>query len=96
MRRLLYLMAGEQGFEPWYAGIKIQCLNQLGDSPTQPFVAVICRYFSGNSRLTKLLSAFAELFATLFDDEVSQRVAIERFCLPRCPAMRNLFEHFVN
>ena len=28
-------MAGEQGFEPWYAGIKIQCLNQLGDSPTQ-------------------------------------------------------------
>src|SRR5262249_6925750 len=29
-------MAGEQGFEPWYAGIKIRCLNQLGDSPTQP------------------------------------------------------------
>ena len=28
-------MAGEQGFEPWNAGIKIQCLNQLGDSPTQ-------------------------------------------------------------
>jgi hypothetical protein len=28
-------MAGEQGVEPWYAGIKIQCLNQLGDSPTQ-------------------------------------------------------------
>src|SRR5438128_736239 len=27
-------LAGEQGFEPWYAGIKIQCLNQLGDSPT--------------------------------------------------------------
>jgi hypothetical protein len=34
-------MAGEQGFEPWYAGIKIQCLNQLGDSPTQP---TACRY----------------------------------------------------
>jgi len=35
-----YLMAGEQGFEPWNAGIKIQCLNRLGDSPTQP---VVCR-----------------------------------------------------
>src|SRR3569623_1500344 len=34
----LILMAGEQGFEPWNAGIKIQCLNQLGDSPTQPAV----------------------------------------------------------
>src|SRR5258706_12207432 len=28
-------MAGEEGFEPSHAGIKIQCLNQLGDSPTQ-------------------------------------------------------------
>lgn len=27
-------MAGEQGFEPWNAGIRIRCLNQLGDSPT--------------------------------------------------------------
>jgi hypothetical protein len=34
-------MAGEQGVEPWYAGIKIQCLNQLGDSPTQ---LVACRH----------------------------------------------------
>jgi hypothetical protein len=31
------LMAGEEGFEPSHAGIKIRCLNQLGDSPTQPF-----------------------------------------------------------
>ena len=31
-------MAGEEGFEPSHAGIKIRCLNQLGDSPTQPFV----------------------------------------------------------
>jgi hypothetical protein len=29
------LMAGEEGFEPSHAGIKIRCLNQLGDSPTQ-------------------------------------------------------------
>src|SRR5476649_2013102 len=36
------LMAGEQGFEPWYAGIKIQCLNQLGDSPTQ---LTACRHW---------------------------------------------------
>jgi hypothetical protein len=35
----LYLMAGEEGFEPSHAGIKIRCLNQLGDSPTQPFLA---------------------------------------------------------
>jgi hypothetical protein len=28
-------MAGEEGFEPSNAGIKIQCLNRLGDSPTQ-------------------------------------------------------------
>jgi hypothetical protein len=28
-------MAGEKGFEPLHAGIKIRCLNQLGDSPTQ-------------------------------------------------------------
>ena len=27
-------LAGEEGFEPSHAGIKIQCLNQLGDSPT--------------------------------------------------------------
>lgn len=30
----LQLLAGEEGFEPSHAGIKIQCLNQLGDSPT--------------------------------------------------------------
>src|SRR5512133_1595402 len=32
--RLAYL-AGEEGLEPSHAGIKIQCLNQLGDSPTR-------------------------------------------------------------
>ena len=26
-------LAGEEGFEPSHAGIKIRCLNQLGDSP---------------------------------------------------------------
>jgi hypothetical protein len=31
MRRIL---AGEEGLEPSHAGIKIRCLNQLGDSPT--------------------------------------------------------------
>src|SRR5438477_6219024 len=29
----LIKMAGEEGFEPSNAGIKIRCLNQLGDSP---------------------------------------------------------------
>ena len=28
--------AGEEGFEPSHAGIKIRCLNQLGDSPIKP------------------------------------------------------------
>ena len=28
-------LAGEEGLEPSHAGIKIRCLNQLGDSPTQ-------------------------------------------------------------
>jgi hypothetical protein len=28
-------MAGEEGFEPAHAGIKIRCLNQLGDSPAE-------------------------------------------------------------
>src|SRR5437763_10834849 len=32
---LIEYLAGEEGFEPSNAGIKIQCLNQLGDSPTQ-------------------------------------------------------------
>jgi hypothetical protein len=27
-------LAGEEGLEPSHAGIKIRCLNQLGDSPT--------------------------------------------------------------
>src|SRR6266852_237071 len=27
-------MAGEEGFEPSHGGIKIRCLNQLGDSPS--------------------------------------------------------------
>ena len=31
-------MAGEEGFEPSHAGIKIQCLNQLGDSPAMPTI----------------------------------------------------------
>src|SRR5258706_14981749 len=28
-------LAGEEGFEPSDVGIKIRCLNQLGDSPTR-------------------------------------------------------------
>ena len=36
-------MAGEEGFEPSHAGIKIQCLNQLGDSPKDVSVAGNCK-----------------------------------------------------
>ncbi len=32
---VLRQMAGEEGFEPSDAGIKIRCLNQLGDSPAE-------------------------------------------------------------
>ena len=28
------ILAGEEGLEPSHAGIKIRCLDQLGDSPT--------------------------------------------------------------
>src|ERR1700732_2676289 len=31
-------LAGEEGFEPSNAGIKIRCLNQLGDSPSVPLL----------------------------------------------------------
>ena len=36
--RPLLNLAGEEGFEPSNAGIKIQCLNQLGDSPSVPLL----------------------------------------------------------
>jgi hypothetical protein len=32
-------LAGEEGFEPSNAGIKIRCLNQLGDSPAVARIA---------------------------------------------------------
>ena len=34
VRACYMYLAGEEGFEPSHAGIKIRCLNQLGDSPT--------------------------------------------------------------
>jgi hypothetical protein len=34
-------LAGEEGFEPSNAGIKIRCLNQLGDSPAVARIALI-------------------------------------------------------
>ncbi len=34
-RALQKRVAGEEGFEPSHAGIKILCLNQLGDSPAE-------------------------------------------------------------
>ena len=36
--RGFHILAGEEGFEPSHAGIKIQCLNQLGDSPRRPLL----------------------------------------------------------
>src|SRR5580765_668374 len=37
IHRAQALLAGEEGFEPSYGGIKIRCLNQLGDSPVDSF-----------------------------------------------------------
>jgi hypothetical protein len=36
------VLAGEEGFEPSHAGIKIRCLNQLGDSPRKPLILDEC------------------------------------------------------
>ena len=36
-------MAGEEGFEPSYGGIKIRCLNQLGDSPVESICEIVKR-----------------------------------------------------
>ena len=35
LRLIVKVLAGEEGLEPSHVGIKIRCLNQLGDSPTQ-------------------------------------------------------------
>ena len=39
-------VAGEEGFEPSHAGIKIQCLNQLGDSPN----SILARSITGDNQ----------------------------------------------
>ncbi len=39
------LLAEEEGLEPSDAGIKTQCLNQLGDSPIN-FFALVCKLIS--------------------------------------------------
>ena len=44
-------LAGVEGVEPANAGIKIRCLNQLGDTPTQ----VSCQTFNLSANL-KLVS----------------------------------------
>jgi hypothetical protein len=43
-------LAGAEGLEPSHAGIKIQCLNQLGDAPT----LVIGQNFSISTNHRKL------------------------------------------
>ena len=43
------LVAGEEGFEPSHAGIKIQCLNQLGDASIETEIIArgsnYCKHF---------------------------------------------------
>ncbi len=36
-----YILAGDGGLEPPHAGIKIQCLNQLGESPTNSALRIL-------------------------------------------------------
>ena len=52
-------LAGEEGFEPSYAGIKIRCLNQLGDSPTllNLLSAHCSKHFHGNCLSASNVSA---------------------------------------
>ena len=44
-------LAGEEGLEPSNAGIKIRCLNQLGDSPTLTLSFAGCAGPSDDAKL---------------------------------------------
>ena len=52
-------LAGVEGFEPANAGIKIRCLNQLGDTPTQDNCR--CRQPTYKSSLANIFSRAAIL-----------------------------------
>src|SRR5690348_5223170 len=63
-------MAGAAGFEPAHAGIKIPCLNQLGDAPVLISLSVAC--VTGNlqaslARLTALPFAAAKMQSAVID-----------------------------
>ena len=45
-------MAGEEGLEPSNAGIKIRCLNQLGDSPANLLKTVSYSFFEPPSEMS--------------------------------------------
>ena len=56
----LLTLAGEEGLEPSHVGIKIRCLNQLGDSPTKTVIItpiLVGCYFESCSSV-RLLRAF--------------------------------------
>ena len=74
-------MAGEEGFEPSHAGIKIRCLDQLGDSPTQPLSSVAAPNFTSGLRQTKTLS------------ERCERVMRQTSHTPAIPFGRQPFHH---
>ena len=44
----LQILAGVEGVEPANAGIKIRCLNQLGDTPTQDDCQLPCGALTAN------------------------------------------------
>src|SRR5690606_39333352 len=67
-----------QVFEPWNAGIKIRCLNRLGDSPTQLVVCCVLR------------AATNEFCSRL---QVGERMMRERSGFPCFPVRRYLFEY---
>ena len=48
-------MAGEEGFEPSNAGIKIRCLNQLGDSPAEKPVRPKRRILPARNPLARIM-----------------------------------------
>ena len=81
-------LAGAEGIEPSNAGIKIQCLNQLGDSPTQ---LGVCRYIpanSGSNFRTKFRNPcnVKRIFCLLFL-QIRKRMMRDRPGLPGFPAL---------
>ena len=79
-------LAGVEGVEPANAGIKIRCLNQLGDTPTQDS----CCYQQPTYKL--LLNQLTHRFESAFSGTVilptGQRMRLQIAALSNHPIIR--------